>query len=456
MPEPKPAIGFRDLVSFASQNLRDSSLRAALTTAGIAVGIASLVAMLSLGIGLQQLAMKRLVRSGMFDTMIVTSKEFDRMGRSRPRPGEKDEGPARPLNDAARKEFASLPNVAEVYPEIRFMAEVRAGQRSDFGNIASLPMSAQERDVFDGLKGKYFSAPDANELILSKDVAKLLSDNPDSLIGSQITLQYAAKLSNSNPDEDPIGPALMGGGFSVNRKQRSMKVVGILDGDPDAGLRGVGRARAFVPTATAEALNVMQGSDLREVIGANTTGSTYLALSVRVNKPAQVQAVQDAVKKAGFNAWSILDAAKSLRTFFTVVDAFLLIFGSLALAVASLGIVNTLVMAILERRHEIGVMKAVGASQADIRRIFFAEAGAMGLFGGLAGVFFGWGLGRVINAGFNAWMRSREMNGDTFWFVPWWLVLGGIVFAVLVSLAAGVYPASRAAKLDPIAALRYE
>src|SRR5438046_7075330 len=101
----------------------------------------------------------------------------------------------------------------------------------------------------------------------------------------------------------------------------------------------------------------------------------------------------------GFNTFSILDASKGLQTFFKIVDLFLGIFGSLALAVACIGIVNTLVMAILERRREIGIMKAIGASDRDVQGLFFAEAGAMGVFGGLIGVVFGWAMGGEVVIG---------------------------------------------------------
>src|SRR5574340_711073 len=88
----------------------------------------------------------------------------------------------------------------------------------------------------------------------------------------------------------------------------------------------------------------------------------------------------------GFTTWSALDATKGLQRFFVVLDLFLGIFGSLALAVATLGIVNTLVMAILERRREIGVLKALGAADSDVQQLFFVEAGVMGFFGGILGV----------------------------------------------------------------------
>src|SRR5581483_9590046 len=109
----------------------------------------------------------------------------------------------------------------------------------------------------------------------------------------------------------------------------------------------------------------------------------------------------------GFNTFSILDATRSLRRFFAIVDLFLGIFGSLALTVASIGIVNTLVMAILERRREIGIMKAIGASDRDVRGLFFAEAGAMGVLGGIFGVGIGCMIGVAINLGTGVYLRRQ-------------------------------------------------
>jgi putative ABC transport system permease protein len=200
----------------------------------------------------------------------------------------------------------------------------------------------------------------------------------------------------------------------------------------------------------------MQPTDLREISRPAADQPVYSSLSVRVKNPTRVQPVEDAIKKLGFTTFSILDATRSLRQFFAVLDLFLGIFGSLALAVASIGIVNTLVMAILERRREIGIMKAIGASDGDVKKLFFAEAGAMGILGGLVGVALGWAIGQVINLGTNIYLKRQDMPPEHFWAVPWWLVAGAIGFAFVVSLLSGLYPASRAARLDPVQALRYE
>jgi putative ABC transport system permease protein len=448
-----------DLLELATRNLRESMLRNSLTTLGIGVGVASLVAMLALGVGLQELASSRLSRSGLFDTVVVFSRRdvasFDRAERRRnPSPAD-----TRALDVDARGEMEKLANVIEVYPEIRFPTEIRFDENSHFTTVAGLPPSAKENDAFFGMKGKFLSSAEAEEAILQIDFARSLSDNPDSLLGQELTLRYAERQPLNNATGGNSGAANGDSGewgFSVVRREKKLRIVGIVENEPFGGMRSFARGRVFIPNALAEQLDTVQASSLRDAIRTPDERRTYNSLLVRVSSPTAVQPVQDAIKKMGFTTWSILDATGRLRQFFVVVDLFLGIFGSVALAVASLGIVNTLVMAILERRREIGIMKAIGASDSDIKRLFFAEAGAMGLVGGALGVAMGWLIGKAINFGTNVYLQRQELPPETIWVSPWWLVAGAILFSILVSLISGLYPAARAAKLDPVQALRYE
>jgi ABC-type antimicrobial peptide transport system permease subunit len=131
--------------------------------------------------------------------------------------------------------------------------------------------------------------------------------------------------------------------------------------------------------------------------------------------------------------------------------------GALALLVASIGIANTMIMAVYERTKEIGILKAVGAAPGQIRALFVVEASMIGLLGGVVGTFLGWLLGKGLNKLILAILEWQEVNVQgTFFVVSWWLVAGALAFATLVGLLAGLYPAARAAKLAPLDALRYE
>jgi putative ABC transport system permease protein len=444
-----------DLLELASRNIRESRLRNALTAIGIAVGVASLVSMLSLGIGLQRLASNGIQRSGLLDTLTVTSAAGGGRGFNGPgRAAVVSVVPMvepRVLDEAARLEIAKLSDVREVYPNLIFAAESRLGEgMSHRAGVSGIPFSAKDSEEFAAIQGKFFSSGHAAEAMLQKPFAAELAGlaGPKQLVGKKLMLTYPERTAAAN-----------GGGFNVSSRTQTVDIVGIVDRDAAQG-RGPGRGGfgvgVFLPLEYVEGLHVMQGSDLRDGGLAATHGPVYDSLVVRLKSPAKAASAQTAIKKMGFNTFSLIDVTSSLRQVFAVIDLFLGAFGSLALAVASIGIVNTLVMAILERRREIGIMKAVGASDTDVRKIFLAEAAVLGLTGGAIGVLLGWSIGRIINFGATVYMQSQGVPAQDFWFVPWWLVLGALTFSLFASLLAGAYPAARAARLDPVEALRYE
>ena len=448
----------RDLVDLAARNLREAAFRNSLTTLGIGVGVASLVAMLSLGVGLQRLASNSLSHSGLFNAIIVTPRT-NFTGFGGPGPGRANSAaaaatPVVPLDDNARSQIRALKNVIEVYPEIRFPTEIHYDGNPYPTVVAGIPESDRDGGSFDGMQGHFFSGPDANEAILQTDLAKQLSNDPNSLIGKDLVLRYAERTPLPATGGANSGP----GGFSIVPHEEKLRVVGIVETEPSAGLGTFGRGRLLIPLQLAERLQATQTNDLRDLIRGTTasTKKTYDNLTVRVKDAVDVKAAEDAIKRMGYSAFSLLDATQSLRLVFGVFDLLLLIFGGLALVVASLGIVNTLVMAILERRREIGVLKALGAADRVVQGLFFAEAAAMGLLGGVLGVVLGALIGRALNFGTDVYLSRQQLPAVAVAAVPWWMVAFAILFSILVSLAAGIYPASRAAKLNPVEALRYE
>jgi ABC-type antimicrobial peptide transport system permease subunit len=528
----------RDLTELAIRNLREAILRNSLTTLGVAVGVASLVAMLSLGVGLQTLASRRLLRSGLFDSVLVSSGRDNRGPGRNQRP--RDTALAKTaaaLDDEALETFAKLANVSEVYPQIRFSTEIRREGNKFTTNALGIPESSRKGEAFDGMTGKFFSSPTAEEAILQLELAQQMAStsardlgegkspaapnvqqdtekhspgnpaaslpgstsraaksaagetsagnsagsparnsptpapepapavpaaNPNDLVGKTIVIRYAERASfasGAERDDALLESAMTGqlaGGLSMVPKEKTLRIVGIVETDPSASMGGFGGGRLFLPLKLAESLHVAQPADMQALLSDTETKPAYTAVTIRVKNPKDVAAVEDAVKKMGYSAFSLLDATKGLRLVFTVFDLFLGLFGSLALTVASLGIINTLVMAILERRREIGVLKALGATDGDVKSLFFAEAAAMGFFGGLFGVGLGWFIGQALTWGTGIYLRQQDLPAVKISYVPWWLALGAILFATLISLLAGLYPAARASRLNPVDALRYD
>ena len=199
-----------DLSELALRNLRESSLRNSLTTIGISVGVASLVAMLSLGIGLQKLATRHLAKSGLFDTVVVTSR---RELRGFNRDDERNTASAaesRTLDEPARQEIERLPDVLEAYPDIRFITELSYQDKPHLTMVSGIPDSARSNDAFTGIPGNFFSSETAPEVILQKSFAlELLGKTPPPgheddvpvselakpLLGQELTMRYAQRVS---------------------------------------------------------------------------------------------------------------------------------------------------------------------------------------------------------------------------------------------------------------------
>ncbi len=440
----------RDMAELAGRNLREALLRNSLTTLGIAVGGASLVAMLSLGAGLKHFASSRLSHSGLFNSILVTRKiDFRGLRRLAHTPA-KPPQPSRPLDSAALAALRRLPHVTEVYNQVRFINEVNYDGHPYTTAIAGVPNLARHNDAFTGMKGRYFSGPQAREAILEDSFAKQLTAHPHRLLGQELDLRYARR------EPLPAAPGSDASGFAIVPQVERLRIVGIIFSQPVFGFSGFMPGRVFIPQSLAERLQVAEVSDLRNVVQGAGAGRNYSSLTVNLQSASDVPAAEAAIRGMGFRTFSLQDASRRLALVFAIFDLLLGVFGSLALAVASLGIINTLVMAILERRREIGVLKALGAGELEIKKLFLMEAGVMGLAGGIAGVILGWALGRGLNWGTAIYLNRRNLPAVEVSMVPWWLALGAIGFAIFISLLAGLYPAARAARLDPIKALRYE
>jgi len=456
-----------DTVHLALRNIREAVLRATLTSLGIAIGIASLVGMVSFGIALQEQVVGNFLRSGVFDAITVLPADSAlarslraRAGRGGMFKAEKSKeaksgapqaAPVK-LDDDALRKIAALDRVKEVYPDIRVPVEVKHAQASEVGGAAGVPMSAKGEGVFQNVAFGQFFPNDADDVcMISLDFARRITDGePGGLVGKELTLSWAA--SGNTGQANPLNPLA---GINIQRAEKKFRIVGIIERQPGPGGMGI-FAAVMIPLPKARQMGAYDISNPQAFLRQLSDKPTYNAATVKVRQPQDTEEVEKKIKDMGFNAFSIADALRGQRRAFILLDILLGLIGSIALTVASLGIVNTMVMSILERTREIGIMKAIGGSDDDVRRIFLLEAALMGLMGGVFGDLLGWGVGRVINFGANYYMQNQGVPPTNLFSIPWWLAAGGIAFALIVSLIAGSFPAMRAARLDPIQALRHD
>ncbi|HBH47307.1 MAG TPA: hypothetical protein DDX98_01625 [Bacteroidales bacterium] len=167
-------------------------------------------------------------------------------------------------------------------------------------------------------------------------------------------------------------------------------------------------------------------------------------------------AVQEKIANMGLSTNSILDELKEVKKVFLIMDSILGAIGIMALFIATLGLVNTLIMSIYERTKEIGILKALGAKDGQIRKLFIIEAGGLGLLGALLGLPLGWLVTKIADLILFATLLGNLEEEVVLFQFPWFLILGSILFSVLFSMLAGLYPAMRAAKINPVKALRHD
>jgi putative ABC transport system permease protein len=451
-----------DTLYLALRNLREAKLRTSLTALGVAIGIASLVGMVSFGVAMQDQVLGNLLRSGVFDSITVTAAQRGggQRGRRGGNPAERvrgalesarQSGPRVPLDDAALKSFEAIPGVKEVYPDVRVPVEVSYGDFSEFTGATGVPMSARGQGVFQRISfGEFFKNDADDACLLSLEFAKRVTDGkPESLVGKDITLGYAAA---STPGASATGVP----GVNLQRSERPFRVVGIVERQAGPSPGGAMFAAVMIPLARAREIGAADLSGAQALLRQLSDQRVYTTVTVKARRAQDTEAVEKKIKDMGFNAFSIADLLESQKKAFILLDLLLGLVGSIALTVASLGIVNTMVMSILERTREIGVMKAVGGDDGDVRKIFLVEASLIGVFGGVFGIVLGWAVGRMINAGANYYLQTQGVPPANLFLIPWWLMAGAIAFALLVSLVAGSFPAMRAARLDPIQALRHD
>ncbi|MFO7891905.1 MAG: FtsX-like permease family protein [bacterium] len=464
-----------DLFQLGLSNLWKTKLRAFLTILGVTIGIGALVSMVSFGTGMQKNVTDYFKKNDLFTSIQVIPQKIDinevtsRLERGR----KENQQDVPPLNSQALDSIRSIQGVYIAFPEISFPVMVRFNDRETRTYLKGIPAELGKHKPFNELLyGDFYQDGTQENIIIDTETLESLGIKltetaidtaaqnskevtyvpSDSVIGKKITIVTSVI--------DPASvTSIMGMGKTDNslfkKEQKQFTIIGIRKREVEFSY-GYYRGGVIAPIKTAEKMPRLPFNSVWSLLNSMDNESEYGALLVRVESVDYLKSVRNKIEELGFGTISIADQLEEFKKGFIIMDTALGAIGTIALIVAGLGIINTMVMSILERTREIGIMKAVGGSEFQIKSIFFFEAGSIGLLGGLFGLALGWIVTKI--AGAVATYYIIKQGGETvdFFYIPGWLVISALVFSIVISLIAGIYPAIRAARINPVEALRHD
>jgi putative ABC transport system permease protein len=453
------AMRFRDHIELSFANLWKRKLRTSLTVFGVTIGIGALVSMVSFGKGIQKNVTESFRSLDLFNSLTVFSEGFMASERFDPdhRPAEVSSsgGASIVLDDAALEKIASLKGVEIVFPEIRIPAIVRFKGKDEFRLVQVVPAKVTSSRMLRFSAGQGYASDEEPSLIVADSLLRQFGvREPQAALGQKIVISSIAfDFSRFNPEG--LAAALSGERLPFSTEDTELTIVGVAENQAFSGPLPI-QSDVFIPPGVSQRMKKLPFSNIWDIFRAKEGRLGYSALNVRLSSPAFVEPVKKEITGMGLRVFALADQFKEIQRGFLIMNMVLAAVGMIAIVVASLGIVNTMVMSILERYSEIGIMKAVGASDRDIRRIFFFESSVIGLIGGAFGFALGWAVSGIINRVVNFFLAKQGVPYIPYFSFPVWLALGAIAFSVVISLAAGVYPAMRAARVDPVRALRHD
>jgi putative ABC transport system permease protein len=394
------------LYKISLKNLFANRLRTYLTLGGVIIGVGSIVFLVSLGFGLQRL---------------VTSEvaTLEEMKVANVNPGDSE---ILRLNGEATEKISTIAGVNKVGKMINVAS--RANYQSSVIDTVAYGIDNEYLNL-EGIKadiGRMFSSQEAEEVVANRTVLNLLGveENQETMIDKTIKFDFIITSELLDKDSKKV----------VTGKE--LKIVGIEDNK--------GTPTIYLPIEFLKAQGV----------------GYYSGLKLQSENPDQVPGIRDAVENMGYKTEYVGDTVTQIDQVFDIFKVVLAGFGSVAMVVAALGMFNTLTVSLLERIREVGLLKALGMSRADIRKLFLSEAMIIGIGGGLMGLILGLLVGYILNYSINALAIASGASPVDFFYMPWYFAVGMAIFSIIIGLLTGIYPAQRAVKINALDALRYE
>lgn len=429
-----------DLLSMAFMNLWRRKLRAFLTVLGMVIGTASIVVMVSLGIGINESFRETYERAGSLTTIQVNAY---RMVESK---GGGYIGNAQEvvLDDKSVQSFQQIKGVTAVMPLLSTWGMIKSGQYVSDLSIAGVDMKLAEEFGFKLSEGKMPSSNSGSkyEIVLGSWTLQNFY-NPktgkqavDANGNSKITLErsrFQMTFDYQNVYGDSSGDS-----GTPKGKIYDIKPVGVMAQE--------GNNYAYYSLMDINAVRKL-AKENKNFMGIDP--KKYSEIWVKCADIDQVLTVQKQIQDMGYGASSLQDALKAAQESAKQLQMLLGAIGGVALLVAAIGIMNTMMMSIYERTREIGIIKVLGCRMSNIATLFLTEAAYIGFFGGALGLALSYTLSFILNT---AVLQSVGMSS----VIPLYLSLGALLFSVVVALISGMYPAIRAMRLSALTAIRAE
>jgi len=441
---------FLDLFRLIFSNLNRRKARVALTAIGVVIGTAAVVILVSLAIGLQRNANEQLYGIGDLTQIQVSPNYGGEVYIEKAMGGggggvETATQEQKLLTNSALDELRAIPGVAAVIPRDYMMAGMTIKYKRLEGGANVIGIGTDELSDFN----------------LEASQGSLTLERGTIIIGPQIMNNFYDP--SMRPGQDPPTPpelydqqltiVFMKWDMQGNeiRKTKSYKVIGVLTetlGESDWSI--------YMRLDEVKAINEWA---MGRRINYNKEG--YNQVIVIVDQVDHVLDVNDQITALGFQAYTPLSFVQGINNFYLILQFIFGGVGAIALLVAAIGIANTMAMAILERTREIGLMKAIGATNRDVLAIFLGEAAGIGFLGGLGGVLIGWLAGQGLNVLALVYLANQtsQQGGvppSVAVSTPLWLPVFALIFATIIGLISGLYPALSAARMVPVDALKYE